>query len=89
MSDSIAKTIGYTLFIICSISFLLIPVVALMGLPAGKVAGISLALIIVGEVTFYLSLVFLGKGFYNKIKEKLKYRKSKRGTDTAPEQPEK
>ncbi|MDX9726073.1 MAG: transporter suffix domain-containing protein [Bacteroidales bacterium] len=83
MTDSVSKTIGYTLFIICSISFLLIPVVALLGLPAAKIAGISLVLIIIGEVTFYLSLVFLGKGFYNKIKEKLKFRKSKTGTNTS------
>lgn len=48
-----------------------------MGFSAKQIAGITLALVIIGEVTFYSSLVFLGKGFFSKIKEKLKFRKIK------------
>lgn len=71
------KTIGYILFGICCISFLSILIIPLMGFSAKQIAGITLALVIIGEVTFYSSLVFLGKGFFSKIKEKLKFRKIK------------
>ena len=62
------KTIGYILFGVFTVSFLSILVVPLLGFTAKQIAGITVGLIIVGEVTFYLSLVFLGKGFYDKIK---------------------
>jgi len=70
------KTIGYILFLICCISFLSILVVPLFGLSAKQIAGITVILIIIGEITFYLSLVFLGKSFYHKIKNWLKFKKS-------------
>jgi hypothetical protein len=79
------KTIGYILFGICTISFLSILIVPLLGFTAKQVAGITVALIIIGEATFYLSLIFLGKGFYDKIKSKLKFRKSKSDKDSAQE----
>jgi hypothetical protein len=49
----------------------------LFGFTAKKIAAITVVLIIIGEATFYLSLIFLGKTFYQKIKEKLKFRKQK------------
>ena len=64
------KTIGYTLFLICCIAFLSILIVPLLGFPGRQIATITLILIIIGEVTFYASLVFLGKSFYKKIKER-------------------
>lgn len=80
MSGSLSKTIGYTLFIICCIAFLSIPVVPLLGFAAKKVAAITVVLIIIGEVTFYASLIFLGKGFYNKIRSFLKFGKKERAS---------
>lgn len=70
------KTIGYILFLICCISFLSILVIPLLGFSTKQIAGITVALIIIGEITFYLSLIFLGKSFYLKIKNKLKFRRS-------------
>lgn len=64
------KTIGYTLFLICCIAFLSILIVPLLGFPGRQIATITLILIIIGEVTFYASLIFLGKSFYKKIKER-------------------
>ncbi len=75
MTNRLSKTIGYTLFIICCIAFLSVLVVPLLGFSAKQIAGITVVLIIIGEVTFYVSLIFLGKGFYSKIKNMLKFRK--------------
>jgi len=71
------KTLGYILFGICCISFLSILIVPLVGFSGKQIAGITIVLVILGEVTFYISLILLGKSFFNKIKEKLKLRKSK------------
>jgi hypothetical protein len=76
------KTIGYILFIICCVSFLSIPIIPFLGISAKQVAAVTVILIIIGEVTFYTSLIFLGKTFYTKIKNLLKFRKSA-GSDTS------
>jgi hypothetical protein len=63
------------------LSILIIP---LLGFSAKQIAGITVILIIIGEITFYLSLIFLGKSFYYKIKSRLKFKKSitNRGSTT-------
>ena len=71
------KTIGYILLGISCVSFLLIPVVPFLGFSAIRIAGITTGLIITGEILFYLSLFILGRGFYDKIKSKLKFRKAR------------
>jgi len=71
------KTIGYILLAISCVSFLLIPVVPFLGFSAIKIAGITTGLIITGEILFYLSLFILGRGFYDKIKSRLKFRKTR------------
>ena len=77
---------GIVLFIISSIAFLLIPVVPFLGFPGRRIAGITGVLIVVGEVLFYLSLLLLGRTFYEKIKSKLKFRKVKNiPTEVPPE----
>jgi hypothetical protein len=73
------KLSGYILFGICCISFLSIPVLPWLGFSGGKIAKITVTLIIAGEITFYLSLFILGKSFYDKIKSKLKFRKTRTG----------
>ena len=80
------KTIGYILLAISCVSFLLIPVVPFLGFSAIKIAGITTGLIITGEILFYLSLFILGKSFYEKIKSKLKFRKSRTNSTTLPRQ---
>jgi len=80
------KTIGYILLVISCVSFLLIPVVPFLGFSAIKIAGITTGLIITGEILFYLSLFILGRSFYEKIKSKLKFRKSRTNTSNLPGQ---
>ena len=80
------KTLGYILLAISCVSFLLIPVVPFLGFPVIKIAGITTGLIITGEVLFYLSLLILGRSFYDKIKSFLKFRKAKTRTSALPGQ---
>lgn len=70
-----AKLIGYIIFGISCVLWGLILVVPFMGFPAGKTAGITTGLVIVGEITFYLSIFLIGKEFLVKIKNK--FRRSK------------
>jgi hypothetical protein len=77
------KIIGYILLIICCISFLLILIFPWFGYSKSQIAGITTALIIIGEVTFYSGIFILGKSFYTKIKSKLMFWKPKnKDTDT-------
>lgn len=62
------KTFGYILFVICCVAWLLILVIPWLGYSKGQVAGIITGLIIIGEITFYVSLLLLGKAFWEKIK---------------------
>ena len=71
------KTIGYILFVLCCLAWLMIAVIPFLGFSKGETAGIITGLIIFGEVTFYVSILMLGKTFYNKIKEKFRFRKKK------------
>jgi hypothetical protein len=43
-------------------------------------------LIIAGEILFYLSLIILGKSFWDKIKSKLKFWKVKTNDPVLPKQ---
>jgi hypothetical protein len=72
-----AKTAGYIILLISCLSFLMIPVVPWLGFSKIQIAGITTGLIIAGEILFYLSLIILGRSFYDKIKSKLKFWKRK------------
>lgn len=72
------KTIGYILLIVSCLAFLMILVIPWLGFSKIHIAGITTGLIIVGEVLFYLSLFILGRSFYDKIKSKLRFWKSKK-----------
>jgi len=80
------KTIGYILFLISCLSFLMILIVPWLGFSKIQIAGITTGLIIAGEILFYLSLFILGRSFYDKIKSKLKFRKSRTNSTTLPRQ---
>jgi hypothetical protein len=71
------KIIGYILLSISCFLFILIPIVPWFDFSAGQIAGITAGLLITGEILFYLSLIILGRSFFNKIKTKLKFWKSK------------
>jgi hypothetical protein len=77
------KTIGYILLAISCLSFLMILIVPWLGFSKIQLAGITTGLIITGEILFYLSLFILGRSFYEKFKNKLKFWKRKNNdTDT-------
>jgi hypothetical protein len=75
------KTLGYILFVLCCLAWLLILVIPWLGFSKGGTAGIIAGLIIFGEVSFYVSILMLGKTFYNKIREKIRFRRKKVLTD--------
>jgi hypothetical protein len=74
---SMLKLAGYTLLTISAISFLMILVIPWFGYSKGEIAGIITGLIIIGEVTFYLSIFILGKTFWEKIKGYFRFGKEK------------
>lgn len=79
------RTLGFILLAISCLSFLMILVIPFSGFSKGQIAGITTGLIIVGEVLFYLSLFILGRSFYDKLKSRLKFWKSKpKDTDLPP-----
>ena len=75
------KILGYSLFVLCCLAWLMILVIPWLGFSKGETAGIITGLIIFGEVTFYVSIVMLGKTFYNKIKEKFRFRRKTKEKD--------
>jgi hypothetical protein len=66
------KIIGYILFGLSYIMWLVPVFVGFFNLPAKQVAIIITAAIVAGEVFFVLSILILGKEFWNKIKRFLK-----------------
>jgi len=61
-------------------------IVPWFGFSKVQIAGIVTGLIIAGEILFYLSLIILGKSFYNKIKRNLKFWKSRTTDPNLPKQ---
>jgi len=76
LNHSAKLALGYTLFILCWLFWLLVPVIALIDISGSQKAFISGALIIAAEVAFWLSLLLLGKEFWEKIKAWFKREKS-------------
>ena len=75
--SELLKIIGFIILSISCILFILIPVVPWFNFSAGQIAGITAGLLIAGEILFYLSLIILGRSFFDKIKNKLKFWRSK------------
>jgi len=71
------KILGYIIFGTSMVCWGLLLAVPFMGFSSGRLAGISTALIIAGEITFYLSIFLIGKEFLVKLKNKFKFRKQK------------
>jgi hypothetical protein len=72
------KITGYVILILSCLLFLSIPVIPFLGFTGGRIAAITTGLFIAGEVTFYTSLIILGKTFYEKLKSKFRFRKSRK-----------
>jgi hypothetical protein len=87
--NELLKLTGFIILGISFILFILIPVVPFLDLSGSRKAVISGVLLVGGEVLFYLSLFILGKGFYEKIKQKLlSWKTGKKIPDITPDQPE-
>ena len=71
------KIIGYVILSVSCFLFILIPIVPWFDFSTVQKAGISAGLLIAGEILFYVSLIILGRSFFDKIKAKLKFWKSK------------
>jgi hypothetical protein len=71
------KTLGYSIFLFSCLVWGMLLVVPWFGLSKPQLAWVYGALIITGEVTFYLSIALLGKSFIGKIKTKLRFSRSK------------
>ena len=80
------KIIGYIVLLISCLLFLIILIVPWFGFSKIEIAGITTGLIIAGEVLFYSSLIILGKSFFDKIKNKLKFWKIKSNDPGLPGQ---
>lgn len=62
----------------------MILIVPWLGFSKIQIAGITTGLIIAGEILFYLSLIILGRSFWDKIKSKLKFWKAKADNPNLP-----
>jgi hypothetical protein len=71
------RIIGYIILAVSCILFLTILAIPFFGFTKGQIAGITTGLIIAGEILFYLSLIILGRSFFDKIKSKLRFWKSR------------
>jgi hypothetical protein len=75
--NEVLKIAGIVILSISCILFLLIPIVPLLHFSVAQKTAIGAGLLIAGEILFYLSLFILGRSFYDKIKNRLKFRKHK------------
>ncbi len=66
----LAKPFAYALIAISTISWTAVFVIPFLDFDALEIAGIITALIIIGEITFYLAILLLGKSVWLKIKHK-------------------
>jgi len=82
------RIIGYIILLISCLLFLAILIIPWFGFSKVQIAGITTGLIITGEILFYLSLIILGRSFFDKIKSKLKFWKAKTNDTNLPDQPE-
>jgi hypothetical protein len=80
------KIAGYILLAISCLLFLMILLVPFLDLTKGQMAGLTTGLIIAGEILFYLSLILLGRTFFDKIKSRFKLRKTKISESNLPDE---
>jgi hypothetical protein len=71
------KIIGYVMLLISCALWGLIAVIPFLGYSKKEIAGIIAVLIIAGEITFYLSIIILGKSILAKLKSLFMFWKKK------------
>ena len=62
------KPLAYTLMTISTIAWTMIFVIPFLDFSVAEIAGIITALIIIGEVAFYIAILLMGKPLWEKIK---------------------
>lgn len=62
------KPLAYTLIAISTIAWTMVFIIPFLDYSVAEIAGIITALIIIGEVAFYLAILLLGKPLWEKIK---------------------
>lgn len=67
-ATSLRKIAAYVLIVISFVAWLLIPALLWFELSVGQVAAATSALIVGGEVTFYLGVLLLGREAWERIK---------------------
>jgi hypothetical protein len=72
------KIIGYILLLLSCSIWGLIFIIPWFDFSKNQIAVITTILIIAGEILFYVSMIILGKSFFDKIKHKLKFWRTKR-----------
>jgi hypothetical protein len=72
------KIAGYVILIISCLLWGLILVIPFLDYSKKETAGITAVLIIAGEITFYLSILILGKAILVKIKKVLMFWKKQK-----------
>ncbi len=77
---------GYVLFIFSFLAWIGIGVLQFLNLSVAQNASISGGLFIVGEVTFYISIVLLGNTFWQKIKDWFRKMLIKTGLKSNPKE---
>lgn len=68
--SALIKPLAYTLFVISTIAWIMVFVIPFLDFSLAQTAGIITVLIIVGEITFYVAILLLGKPLWHKIKQK-------------------
>ena len=72
------KIIGYILLLLSCLIWGLIFIIPWFDFSKSQIAVITTVLIIAGEILFYVSMIILGKSFFDKIKNKLKFWRTKK-----------
>lgn len=76
-SEKLIKIIGFILLLLSCLLWGLILIIPWSDFSKIQIAGITTGLIIAGEVLFYVSVIMIGKSYFNKVKDKLQFWKSK------------
>jgi hypothetical protein len=79
------KISGYVILIISCVLWGMIAIIPFLGYSKKEIAGIIAALIIAGEITFYLSIIILGKSILAKLKSLFLFWKKKAPSAEASE----
>jgi hypothetical protein len=77
-NGKMVKIIGYILLLLSCLIWGLIFIIPWFDFSKSQIAVITTVLIIAGEILFYVSMIILGKSFFDKIKNKLKFWRTKR-----------